>query len=115
MAVAPLLAFIAVGPDDTMDLDMVRRSLPAAQFAAKNITGMPWPAMAGRGWRILPVVVRVQAVGADDGEAKPVAARMPGRVAMGPPGAGAAPAPPAPAMPPRPGPPGGKMPLLRVA
>ena len=81
MKVTPIAAYCAVGPDGKLDIDMVRRAVPAAQWAAGAVLGTTWAALGKRGWRV--IAVRIGA--ADDAEEAAEPARratMTGRVSM---------------------------------
>lgn len=68
--IAPVLAYCAIGPTALIDLDLVRRSPAAAQWAAGNIEGAAWPVLASRGWRVVPVRVSAEP-GAGEDDAPP--------------------------------------------
>jgi hypothetical protein len=50
-------AFCAVGPDQAIDIDLVRRSVASAQHSAvvTKGEGRQWPALARIGWTVVPV------------------------------------------------------------
>lgn len=99
-AVAPITAFIAIGRDNAIDLDLVRRSAAAAQWAAGSIHNRAWPALVAAGWRIEAVTVRLAS-----NEPVSEASEQPGPARLGSarpnfptPGTRTAPAPPSPAV-----------------
>lgn len=75
MKVQPTTAFCAIGPDGTIDLDMIRRSASSARGAATAIKSTAWPALAAKGWVIVPV--RITAAGEPEEEAVPLPPKPP--------------------------------------
>lgn len=107
--VAAIAAFIAIGTDGVMDLDLVRRSRAAAQWAATSVHGRAWPHLVASGWRVELVTVRLAAsLPDDDAGDRPGPARL--GAALPPRPLVAAPRPP----PPPPSPRAGRMKLLRA-
>jgi len=55
--IVPVEAFCAIGPDQKIDIDMIRRNRASAEFAAKNVTGHHWVKLAASGWSVIPVTI----------------------------------------------------------
>ncbi len=70
MKVQAIKAFCAVGPGGLLDIDLVRRSQSAAQWAAGAVSGDAWPRLAAAGWTVIEV-----RIGAANDEAGAPAAR----------------------------------------
>ena len=72
MAVKRAQAYCAVGPEGLIDIDLIRRSSSSCHFAASNIKNIPWPALVGMGWEVVPVRI----VAEDDAEGDKPGPRM---------------------------------------
>jgi len=74
-AIAPVEAFCAIGPDQKIDIDMLRRNRASAEFAAKNVTGNHWVKLAAAGWSV--VAVTIAPAGAPPQAPEPSGAKRP--------------------------------------